>query len=192
MSYLDSLEGQLTIIYEPENKGPRNFLLNENFYRLLPEYFCLTDPDLEFSTKLPSDFVLQLVSLTETYSVGKAGFSLDISEPQSFKEEDFLIGERKYKIWEWEEQFWRDRLPSDLAGNAIYRASIDTTFAVYNKKYFKRETFMDAIRVAGSFTCRHLPWYKDSRLPGEEEAYYRKSNKFSYYFRCEHDPEAPV
>jgi glycosyltransferase involved in cell wall biosynthesis len=183
LSYLRSLEGQLTIIYQTENKGPRDVFIDENLFRLLPEYFCLTDPDLEFNAKLPSDFVARLISLTEAHRIGKAGFSLDISEPEDMRQEDFVIGEKNYKIWEWEAQYWLNPLPSDSADNPVYRAAIDTTFAVYNKKFFKPENPLDALRVAGDFTCRHLPWYRETQLPAAEEAYYRTKNKFSFYLR---------
>ena len=183
LSYLRSLEGQLTIIYEAENKGPRHVFEDVNSYRLLPEYFCLTDPDLEFSPDLPKDFLEQLIGLTEAHRVGKAGFSLDISEPEKMRQEDFMIGEKSYKIWDWEAQFWLNPLPSDLAGNPVYKATIDTTFAIYNKKFFKPENPLDAVRVAGAFTCRHLEWYRDTRFAPGEESHYRKTSKFSHYLR---------
>jgi len=169
LSYLRSLEEQFSIIYQTKNKGPRNILEDEDYHRLLPEYFCLTDPDLAFNANLPADFVVQLIGLTELHKVGKAGFSLDVSEIEKLRQNDFLIREKRYKIWEWEAQFWLDRL-ADLSGNPVYKAAIDTTFAVYNKKFFRREIQMDAVRVAGQFTCRHLPWYNDTRLPAEEKS----------------------
>jgi hypothetical protein len=62
-----------------------------------------------------------------------------------------------------------------------YKARIDTTFALYNKRYFDPQEPLEAIRVAGRFTCRHLPWYRDSGLTTAEEAQYRASQKFSLY-----------
>jgi hypothetical protein len=101
------------------------------------------------------------------------------SEPGQMRQEDFEIGEKIYNICEWKAQFWLDPLPLDSS----YKASIDTTFAVYSKKFFKPVTFFAGIRVAGDFTCRHLPWYCDTGLAPGEEAYYRKTSKFSWYLR---------
>jgi hypothetical protein len=65
---------------------------------------------------------------------------------------------------------------------------IDTTFAVYNKKYFRRDAPFEAVRVAGLFTCRHLPWYRDSRLPLQEEEFYRRTARVSTYLRPSSPP----
>jgi FkbM family methyltransferase len=183
LSLLKSLEGRLTVIHQAENRGPQAIVEDEDCYSLLPEYFCLTDPDLEFNANLPSDFLVQLIKLTEAHRIGKAGFALDISHPEAMWQEDFIIGGEKYKIWDWESQFWQDSLSPDSTGNPVYKGGIDTTFALYNKKFFRRDAFHEAIRVAGDFTCRHLPWYREIRLPPDEEAYYRKTSKFSHYLR---------
>jgi hypothetical protein len=149
----------------------------------LPNYFCLTDPDLEFNPNLPSDFLGHLIELTEEYTVGKAGFALDISDRGEMVDEKFTIRGKKYKIWEWESQFWRTPLPSKHSDDKAYRAPVDTTFAIYNKKFFNPSRPTDGIRVAGRYTCRHLPWYIDRRLPADEEASYRQGAKFSNYLR---------
>ena len=61
----------------------------------------------------------------------------------------------------------------------MYAGWIDTTFCLYNKKYFYAGVnFLDAIRIAGNFTCKHLPWYKDPKVISIYENYllYKKSN----------------
>jgi alpha-acetolactate decarboxylase len=63
----------------------------------------------------------------------------------------------------------------------VYNAAIDTTFALYNKHYFDPSNFYCAVRVAGRFTYRHLPWYRDSLPPAEELTVYRQTQKYSYY-----------
>ncbi len=45
--------------------------------------------------------------------------------------------------------------------------------------------FLRAVRVGGNFTCRHLPWYRDNRLPPEEEAFYRSTARDSFYLKQE-------
>ena len=179
LDYLESLEGKLSVVRLKENSGPRRLFRDTALYDRLPQYFCLTDPDLEFNPDLPSGFLQHLADLTTRYRVGKAGFSLDISEPEKMIAAPFQIGDERCRIWEWEAQFWQTRL--DEKDDPAYRASIDTTFAVYNKKFFCAENFLDAIRVAGRYTARHLPWYADHRLPAEEADFYRATSKHSFY-----------
>ena len=121
------------------------------------------------------------MSATERFRIGKAGFSLDISEPHTMRDEAFVVKGRTYQIWDWERQFWEKQVGSTSSGDPIYKADIDTTFALYNKKFFQRERLYEAVRVAGRYTCRHLPWYKDIGMPGDEEERYRTDQKFSYY-----------
>lgn len=179
LEYLDSLEGKLSILRLKENRGPRRLFHDAALYDQLPKHFCLTDPDLEFNPGLPPDFLQHLADLTTKYRVGKAGFSLDISEPEKMIATPFQIGKERYRIWEWEAQFWQTRL--EEKDDPAYRAKIDTTFAVYNKEFFSAENFLDAIRVAGRYTARHLPWYADHRLPPEEADFYQATSRHSFY-----------
>jgi glycosyltransferase involved in cell wall biosynthesis len=179
LEYLDSLEEELTVVCLNENSGPRRLFRDAALYDHLPQYFCLTDPDLEFNAALPPDFLECLIDLTKKYHVGKAGFSLDISEPEKMIATPFQIGAESYRIWEWEAQFWHARL--EEKDDPAYRASIDTTFAVYNKDFFSPGNFLDGIRVAGRYTARHLPWYADHRIPSEEADFYRAASRHSFY-----------
>ena len=45
----------------------------------------------------------------------------------------------------------------------IYNAKIDTTCCLVNSQYSIGESGLDGnhIRVAGIFTAKHLPWYKN-------------------------------
>jgi glycosyltransferase involved in cell wall biosynthesis len=179
--YLSKLTADVRVIYLPENSGPRSILQADSNYASLPDVFCITDPDLELNADLPEDFLFQLLQLTEQYKVGKAGFSLDISNPEEMVQDHFVIGDSRCTIWDWEEQFWQRKLGTTLGGDPVYDAGIDTTFALYNKKYFDRSTPLRAIRVAGRFQCRHLPWYRATRLSTDEEEYYRATQKHSFY-----------
>jgi FkbM family methyltransferase len=181
--YLLQAESEVEVIRLTDNKGPRDIFLAPENIALLPDYFCVTDPDLEFNTALPGDFVARLASLTEKHQVGKAGLSLCIADAQDMRETNFRIGDRDWKIWEWEAQFWREKIDELDGKHPVYKASLDTTFAVYNKTYFRAETFLEAIRVAGDYTCRHLPWYKDMRIPDDEARYYARAERFSSYLK---------
>jgi FkbM family methyltransferase len=181
VSFLDRVSQETTVIRLPENKGPYDLVLSETNYACLPDIFCVTDPDLEFNPNMPRDFLFDLLNLTNKFSLGKAGLALELTDRHKMHDEKFLFGEHYFHIWEWESQFWQDPIDKLADGSPIFKAKIDTTFALYNKKYFKREFFWDALRVAGPYTCRHLPWYKDAGLPLAEENHYRETQKFSYY-----------
>ncbi|MEP6956547.1 MAG: glycosyltransferase [Chthoniobacterales bacterium] len=180
LAYLDELQGRFTVVRWKENRGPRALVQDANFYDSLPDCFAITDPDLVFHHALPRDFVAQLLQLTQQYQVGKAGFALDISQPEQLLPEPFQIGDDLCRIWEWEAQFWKTPLP-EAGQDPAYRALIDTTFAIYNKTYFRRETHLDGIRVAGRYTARHLPWYRENKMPADEYAFYRATSKHSFY-----------
>jgi hypothetical protein len=170
-----------TVVRLEQNFGPHHIFMDNGNFSLLPQIFCITDPDLEFNQQLPIDFISQLAGLTEKLKVGKAGFSLEIERTEMMRDETFTINGRNYKVWEWEQRYWMDQAGELENVGPIYRANIDTTFAVYNKKYFRRENHSDAVRVAGRFTCRHLPWYCDRGISSEEEETYRQTQKYSYY-----------
>lgn len=92
----------------------------------------------------------------------KAGFSICIDDlPDHYK--------LKEKVIEWESVFWKEEIEPN-----IFKALIDTTFAVY-KPYFIGEPIDPdcfCIRTGYPYSVRHLPWYMNSAKPTEEELYY--------------------
>jgi hypothetical protein len=187
-AWLEGLDGQAEVIALTENLGPRDIFLDARNFALLPRYFCVTDPDLELNGDLPEGFLGDLAALAGRHKVGKAGFALDVSEQEAMRDESFRIGERDWKIWEWERQFWDRILPSLEAGDPVYDAKIDTTFALYDKDHFDSADHLRAVRVAGRFTARHLPWYRDVGLPAKEVDQYRRTARYSFYLK---DPSTP-
>ena len=186
--YLKDPGTGVTVIRQPQNLGPRNVILDPLNFTLLPQFFCVTDPDLTLNPDMPLDFLAQLAALTEQHSVGKAGLALDISDPSAMRDDDFQVSGRHWKIWEWEANFWKTRLGTTASGDPVFKASIDTTFALYNKKFFDPNKPLNAVRVAGRFTCRHLPWYRDTGLPQAEEEHYRQYARYSHYLRSADSP----
>ncbi|WP_198375661.1 glycosyltransferase family A protein [Neoroseomonas rubea] len=182
VSFLREVEGEARIVRLRRNMGPKVFARNPLIYRALPEIFCVTDPDLRFSAALPPDWLDVLKGMTDRFGMGKAGFALDISAPERFIDRTVRFQGRDWRIEEWEAQFWRERLGETTGGDPIFRGDIDTTFAVYNKRHFDPgKGFYRAVRVAGRFTCQHIPWYRDESLPPVEDAHYRKSQRHSWY-----------
>jgi hypothetical protein len=180
---LNAYSDELSVVSLAGNPGPRHLLLEPSEFALLPRHFCVTDPDLEFNSAMPSGFLGDLAALAAREKIGKAGLALDLSDWDDMKDEKFVIGGKSWSIWDWEKQYWKRKLPPlRPGGDPVYRADIDTTFALYDKEFLDPRKYLTAVRVAGRFTCRHLPWYKDSGLPSDEEKFYRSSGKHSYYF----------
>jgi hypothetical protein len=164
------------------NYGHRVLFKNENteLYDSLPNYFILTDPDIQLNPKIPTNFINQMIELSEKYRIGKVGVALDISDHNKFRDITFTRFNKKKTIHQWEQQFWHTKLDEN-----IYLASIDTTFALHNKKYFqianKESIILKGLRIAGDFTSKHLPWYKDNIVPDDEIVYYNKHSNCSFW-----------
>lgn len=166
-----------------DNLGPKDSIFTPDRLTKLPRWFCITDPDLLFNPALPKDFLTILAGAMNRHGIGKAGFALDISNRQLLQQRKFDIGGISYNIWEWERQFWENRIDFTTSGDPIFKASVDTTFALYDLKEFRLNNMLNALRVGGRFTAAHLPWLKDTTVPSDEEKLYRSSQKFSYYLR---------
>jgi hypothetical protein len=178
-----ALEERVHVIRLGKNAGPKYFARNWLFYVQLPQIFCVTDPDLAFNDNLPNDFLENLFSLTNEHGIGKAGFALDIQDYERFREIKLEFKGKPYDIVSWERQFWQRQIGLTKGLDPVFLADIDTTFALYNKKHFVRRKsgFYRALRVAGNFTARHLPWYSESLIGRTEEIAYAKTQKFSWY-----------
>ncbi len=174
VSIVQRLVSEDRAIIFPDNPGPRHFFENKSIYSELPEVFCVTDPDLEFNSDLPEQFTNRLYSLGVEKRVGKVGLALSIEG--QLREEEFFFGKKWRTIRQWESQFWLKPITNSL-GLEAYDAPIDTTFALYNKKFLGKNDFFKGIRVAGEFTARHLPWYTNSASLEDE----RRSDQISVH-----------
>jgi hypothetical protein len=137
--------------------------VNESIFQQLPNKFILTDPDLEFNPGLPSDFVAQMATLSDELNAYKLGFALDIND---FNKMFQCVYADNITIQEHESQFWRSRIHHPTY--EIYRAEIDTTFALINKLSDRSE---NQFRMGGQFTAKHLPWYLDDTIHTMMERY---------------------
>jgi hypothetical protein len=183
LELLQRIQNDVRVIRLSRNHGPHYFARNWLFYFRLPNIFCVTDPDIRFNSAMPGDFVDVLKEATNEFAVGKAGLALDISDVSKMRSDRIKHEGKDYSIWEWEARFWQHQISVTRAGDPIYKAAIDTTFAVYNKAFFNKKDFERAVRFAGRFTARHLPWYLDNGLPKEEEEFYRSAvHAHSWYF----------
>lgn len=143
------------VIYNTENAGPHiTAYNNKHIYDSLPDKFILTDPDLQFNENLPNNFIETLSNLSDIYKCEKIGFALDIEDFDAMYQTTYFKG---MTIYEWENRFWQSEITND--NFQLYNAPIDTTFCLVNKNYSELN-----IRIAGNFTSKHLPWYKDNKV----------------------------
>jgi len=182
---LNDLEKEsLHVVRLERNFGPHGIFSPESGIEW-PEVFALTDPDLEFDPAIPSSFRQDLFDIASACGVWKCGCAISLADTHLFSPSLRIHGQA---IAEWEKQFWRDErrdLPEQLAarlsgfGAKIYRAPVDTTFAVYRRDAW-RAYFVEGVRVSGAFECKHLPWY-DS-CPHGEATNLRGSRSSKGYF----------
>lgn len=177
-----SLMGLRTVLLEG-NLGPRHCYSDEGVLALLPRKFCVTDPDIVFNSALPEGFLGAMAALAIKHRIGKVGFALDISDRHLMENSEHNIDGIIRKVWEWEEQYWAKPVDRLSGGDCVFEALVDSTFAIYDQEYFDPRAGLRALRVAGRFTARHLPWYINTQLPHDEEEYYRKTQRHSYYLK---------
>ncbi len=179
---LDVLAKEIEVIILSKNPGPRFFSTELDFYKQLPEVFCVSDPDLQFNSNLPSNFLGEMLGISEKFKIGKVGFALDISSELKFKESKYLLEGKPKTIREYEKQYWSNKVDELSDGSPVYIAPIDTTFAIYNKRYFKaNESFDRALRVGGNYAAVHVPWLIEDLLSIEEKLFYKLRNTAGAY-----------
>jgi hypothetical protein len=144
--------------------------------KLVGDLYFVSDPDLYFNPNLPSNFIQELISISNHFQVNRVGFALNITADDI--RTDLIHGGVTVQMWE--SVFWKDRLSYPLNPNLeLYQADLDTTFCLVNRRY---RGF--PIRVAGDFTCFHLPWHKNFQhqlLEGEYEAYLINNRSTNWY-----------
>jgi len=176
---LKNLEKTCKVLHLDKNESPHYVLKNPDAYQMLPEVFCLSDPDVEYSKNLPTNFLEDLLLLSNKHQIGKVGFAMQVPKQDEFINPFMRLDEKLWKMEDWEKQFWTKKI-DNVNGNDVYEATLDTHFALYNKKFFDPLDRYKALRVAGTFTSKHLGLYKKTMVPDDEETYYRNSAKYSY------------
>lgn len=164
-----------TLLQQNTNHG-HTVCYHDFVQKLVGDIYLLTDPDLQFNSKLPDDFISVLIDISKCFGARKVGFALCI-DADDIRTDVFYQG---LTIKEWEDNFWRRPLEYPINPTMkLYDAAIDTTFCLVNKK----SAHESMIRIAGDYTCFHLPWHNEfkSRLqPGEHEAYLRNNVSSSW------------
>lgn len=162
---LDYLKKTKVKVYRrSQNNGPWiSKRTNPDLFDSLPDLFVITDPDLQLNQNTPKDFIETLIQISRSRKCNRVGLALKLGD-------DTMIKSVYYDgkdIDQWESRFWNEKIEDP--NYELYRADIDTTFVLINKDPGRspdtRDHYNhDDIRVAGDFTCRHLPWYIDDTI----------------------------
>ena len=175
LAYYDHLNvsGRAAVVMYGENKGPHFFHM-KGVYKLfgsLPHIF--TDPDLDYADLSPT-FLTELMTISEKYSMFKVGPALEIPKPTEIDPNMYCIQDgAKWSISDWESRYWKEQVEEGL----YYPGHIDTTFHLFNPAYFNvGSDLIDGIRIGKrGFVFKHLPWYKNKRIPNDEYSLYLKN-----------------
>jgi hypothetical protein len=125
----------------------------------LGEAYVVTDPDVVPDRACPLDALDHFGRLLDSFpDVVKVGFGLRIDNlPRRYR--------LRRAVQAWESQFWVNPVRP-----GVYRAPIDTTFALYREH--TPAAMEPALRTGWPYVARHLPWYADSKHPTDEDSYY--------------------
>jgi hypothetical protein len=192
MEYLHEAESNgIKVTRLERNFGPHEIFAPEAGVGW-PDVFALTDPDLQFNPRMPVTFRQDLYKIATACGVWKCGLALSLDDAELFKPGPYVCG---HTIAEWEKRFWSVQVKVDesetnllkRAGAQVYKAEVDTTFAVYLRDH-PRTSFLQAVRVSGLYCARHLPWYSNQHdvVSGHDstagEIIMPDSKESSYYY----------
>jgi hypothetical protein len=175
---LEYEEQGIGILRFRSNVGPR-YIFESGLWRILPKIFVFTDPDLRLSKEFSREHLNTFAEISQSFNIGKVGCTLSLRDSEKFNQDIYYLGK---SITDWESQFWKDKLTFEdsIVG---FRAIIDTTFALYNKRFLSRENFFNAVRIdqvrGADVSAEHLPWYLDSVVPKRERDAYMELGKTS-------------
>ncbi|MDR0429148.1 MAG: glycosyltransferase family 2 protein [Tannerellaceae bacterium] len=145
-----------------ENLGFKALWKSDLRKKFCTDYYIYTDSDVVPADYCPGDFIDYFLKiLKERPFARKAGFSLRIDNlPDRYN--------NKEKVVQWENQFYKKPV-----NDKLYRAPIDTTFALYRPYAgLSRSRYVETYRTAYPYQAEHLPWYVDTNNMSEEEKYY--------------------
>lgn len=130
-------------------------------------FYCVTDCDLDLDG-VPADLMAVLKHPLKSWSSPpvKSGVALRLDDLPAWQTQ----------VIEWEQRFWKHRVDAFR-----YWAPIDTTLAMYRRhtpvRVATKVAGIRAVRAAGPYTARHMPWYLDpTNLDDENANYFATAN----------------
>jgi hypothetical protein len=145
------------------NLGHRSPFLSGTVQRVAADrHFVVTDPDVVPDDDCPLDAVDHFRELLDRHpEIDKVGFGLRIDDlPDTYP--------LAPAVRAWEARFWTNEVEP-----GVYRADIDTTFALYRPLH-RRHREDSALRTGAPYVARHLPWYLGPDDLGDEDRWYRQ------------------
>ena len=144
--------------------------------KIIGDIFILTDPDLQFNNNLPTNFIEDMINISNYYQAEKVGFALLYDAPD-IRTDVMAFGK---SIKEWEKRYWTFKYYYPGFENDIWSAAIDTTFCLVNK-----QNKGGHYRISGNYLCKHLPWHVgfEKEIPTDEFENYTKNNVSTNYWR---------
>jgi hypothetical protein len=136
------------------------------------QYYIYTDPDIIPVKECPVNVISYFKNMLDSFpEITKVGFGLKIDDlPDHYN--------RKQEVIDWESKFWQNEIKPD-----IFKASIDTTFALY-KPNTRDQQWDSTLRTGGNYIARHLPWYENSTNPSDEELFFKEvTTKVSSWYK---------
>ena len=175
LAYYKTIQPKVKVGLMNDSCGHMVFFENQDLQKKYGQgYYFITDADILPNPDLPKDFIKTMIKKMDKYNkkIVKVGFALDIDSIPDYYP-------LKEKVVSWEQKFWEDRLEND-----VFRADVDTTFALYKPFYptkfkVKERNFYRAIRLGGNFTSKHMGWYIDPKNLTEEQKHYMKTSSTS-------------
>lgn len=138
-------------------------------------YFVYTDSDVVLSDECPADILEKAYSILRKYSkIHKVGPALEVKD---IPKENWGV------VWRTQSEFWEKTINEKPL--LLYKARIDTTFALYRPFVTKHlGTLYPQIRMGYPYVAKHMPWYEiNDNLPEDSAYYLRMANRDSTWYK---------
>lgn len=132
-------------------------------------HYIYTDSDIVPIDETPVDFIEDMIEISNRYQIHKIGMGIKIDDlPDCFYKKNDVV-KHESLMWGHYGIVEGEKMP-------IYKAAIDTTFAVYKPRMLPILASQDVcLRTGFPYLIKHWPWYYDyNHLPPDEEYYIKK------------------
>jgi glycosyltransferase involved in cell wall biosynthesis len=166
LKYFKTIEDKVTIHRFQDNLGHLAFWKHDSLFKKYSKgYYVVTDPDIVPLNSCPDDFLKTFrLLLDQAFNRTKVGFSLYLDDIPD-------TNPNKAHIVKWESKYWKSVIRPH-----VFKAEIDTTFALYRPNYtYRLKHFTKGWRTNYPITARHGGWYIDFNNFSEEQTYYMKT-----------------
>lgn len=156
LDWYEEVKNDIKIIKNNTNLGPWSFFYSGHYNNINSEIYIYSDADLELNPNMPYNWQEIFLHYLEKYK-RKPSLALRMDDIPESSDILSIIKNHQSVCW----------YPTEEEN--IYKAVTDMTFSMDKKSNGYR---YESIRIAGNFTCRHIPWYINFDNITEEEKYY--------------------